>query len=287
MNYTHLTQEERYQIRAMLTAQCSLNAIAEVLGRSRSTISREVRRNRGQRGYRPKQAHQKARERAVACRRRVRISPEQWREVERLLRLDWSPEEITGRLRLEGMSRISPEWIYQYVYADKALGGDLHTHLRCQKKRRKRYGSGVERRGQIAGRVTDASGAVIPNANVSVTETATGVSRRSLTNAEGIYTIPYLSPGTYRVEIGAGIRSRAGARARRAAEDKYSLESVIAQYVRLVEQCRQVRSALAQRHSGLFEDGPDSVVHAAFIREIEGEGTGEEAVSRHAHGINI
>lgn len=153
MNYTHLTQEERYQIHAMLTAQCSLNAIADVLGRSTSTISREIQRNRGQRGYRPKQAHQKARERALASRRRVRISAEQWREVERLLRLDWSPEEITGRLRLEGTGRVSPEWVYQYVYAYKALGGDLHTHLRYQKKRRKRYGSRTGRRGQIPGRI--------------------------------------------------------------------------------------------------------------------------------------
>lgn len=153
MSYTHLTEVERYQIRAMLTAQYTLRAIAEVLGRCPSTISREIKRNHGQRGYRPKQAHQKARQRASTCRRRVRIGPRQWREIERLLRLDWSPEEIAGRLRLEGTARISPEWIYQYVYADKALGGDLHTHLRCQKKRRKRYGSGVQRRGQIAGRI--------------------------------------------------------------------------------------------------------------------------------------
>jgi IS30 family transposase len=73
--------------------------------------------------------------------------------VARLLRDDWSPEEIAGRTRLEKSLKISHEWIYQFVYADKADGGDLHTHLRCRKQRRKRYGSGRQRRGQLADRV--------------------------------------------------------------------------------------------------------------------------------------
>ena len=52
-----------------------------------------------------------------------------------------------------GEPSVSPEWIYQRIYADKRNGGDLHTHLRCQKQRRKRYGS-IERRGQIKNRVS-------------------------------------------------------------------------------------------------------------------------------------
>src|SRR5699024_11854618 len=52
------------------------------------------------------------------------------------------------RARLEGSLQISHEWIYAYIYADKRLGGELHRHLRCQKRRRKRYGSGRQRRGQ-------------------------------------------------------------------------------------------------------------------------------------------
>lgn len=153
MNYTHLTKEERYQIRAMMIAGYSLRQIAQSLERAASSISREMQRNRGQRGYRPRQAHEVARTRARVCRRRHRITLEQWRLVERLIRLDWSPEEIAERTRLESTVQISPEWIYQYIYADKALGGDLHAHLRCQRKRRKRYGSGRQRRGQIINRV--------------------------------------------------------------------------------------------------------------------------------------
>ena len=153
MSYTHLTKEERYQIRAMLDANCTIRCIAGVLGRSPGTISRELNRNRGQRGYRPRQADQLANERAAASRRRPRITTRQWTEISRLIRLDWSPEQISARAALEGTLAISPEWVYQFIYADKAVGGDLYRHLRCQRKRRKRYGSGRDRRGRIPDRV--------------------------------------------------------------------------------------------------------------------------------------
>ena len=63
-----------------------------------------------------------------------------WANVEELLRADVSPEQISGRLKYEGLQTVSPEWIYEYIRKDKQGGGDLHTHLRCQKKRKKRYG---------------------------------------------------------------------------------------------------------------------------------------------------
>jgi transposase, IS30 family len=152
MSYTHLTREERYQTWALLGAGYSQRQIARRLGRSPSTICRELQRNRGQRGYRSKQAHFLAQERARCCRSRPRISPEQWHAVVRLVRLEWSPEQIAERLRLEGDLQVSHEWIYQFIYADKQLGGSLHRHLRIQKKRRKRYGSGRQRRGRIIAR---------------------------------------------------------------------------------------------------------------------------------------
>ena len=64
---------------------------------------------------------------------------------------DWSPEQISGHLKASGLPGVSPEWIYRHIYANKSQGGTLHSHLRCQKKRRKRRGS-IERRGQIIGR---------------------------------------------------------------------------------------------------------------------------------------
>ena len=152
MSYTHLTKEERYQTWALLGAGYSQRQIARRLDRSPSTVCREVRRNRGQRGYRSKQAHRLAQERASCCRSRIRITPQQWRTIERLIRREWSPEQIAERLRLEGGLQVSHEWIYQFIYADKQLGGDLQCHLRIQKKHRKRYGSGRQRRGRIIAR---------------------------------------------------------------------------------------------------------------------------------------
>ena len=150
--YTQFTHEERYQIYILKKAEYDQTQIAELLGRSKSTISRELRRNRGLRGYRPDQAHNLA-----LMRRQDKIQPrlsEQiWQQVEALIREEWSPEQIVGRVAMEQGVSISHEWIYQYVYADQRSGGDLYRFLRCQKLRRKRYGS-YDRRGCIPNQVS-------------------------------------------------------------------------------------------------------------------------------------
>jgi IS30 family transposase len=151
MSYTQLTREQRYQIYALLKMEHNQSEIAECLGVHKSTISRELFRNRGQRGYRPRQAHQKALSRRDHT--RMRISSENWSMVEDKIRLEWSPEQVSGWLKRHLAIEISHEWIYQYVLADKRVGGDLHRHLRCQKKRRKRYG-GYDRRGKLPNRVS-------------------------------------------------------------------------------------------------------------------------------------
>jgi IS30 family transposase len=69
------------------------------------------------------------------------------------LRLDWSPEQISGWLNRHHAIQVSHEWIYQHILADKHAGGNLYRHLRCQKKRRKRYGS-YDRRGKLPNRVS-------------------------------------------------------------------------------------------------------------------------------------
>ena len=151
MSYTQLTQEERYQIHALLKMEHQQTEIAEYLGVHKSTVSRELRRNKGLRGYRPKQAHQKALSRRNHSRRR--INPETWLLIEAQIRREWSPEQISGWLKRHVAVEISHEWIYQYVLADKHAGGTLYRHLRCQKKRRKRYGS-YDRRGKLPNRVS-------------------------------------------------------------------------------------------------------------------------------------
>ena len=147
MSYTQLTQEERYQIYALKKAGHIQAEIAEIVGRDAGTISRELRRNRGLKGYRPQQAHNLA----LARRRekaQTRLGDEVWPRVEALIRDEWSPEQVVGRLEMEQGVSISHEWIYQYIYTDKHSGGDLYRFLRCQKARRKRYGT-YDRRGII------------------------------------------------------------------------------------------------------------------------------------------
>jgi IS30 family transposase len=152
MSYTQLTQEQRYQIYALLKTEHSQTEIATFIGVNKSTISRELGRNRGQRGYRPKQAHRFARERRKKAVQK-RISSETWTQIDEKIRQDWSPEQISGWLKKNTDTAVSHEWIYQHIYWDKRTGGDLHKHLRCQKKRRKRVGS-YDRRGKIPNQVS-------------------------------------------------------------------------------------------------------------------------------------
>ena len=151
-NYTQLTSEQRYQIYALLKKEHSQTEIARIVGVHKSTISRELARNTGRRGYRPIQAHN------FALQRREEkvwfgVSEATWQRVEQLLRQDWSPEQISLWLVEADEPTVSHESIYQYVYWDKNCGGDLHTHLRCKKKRRKRYGA-YDRRGKLTNQVS-------------------------------------------------------------------------------------------------------------------------------------
>jgi len=152
MNYSQLTRERRYQIYALKKAGQNQTQIALVIGCHKSTISRELRRNCGAKGYRPHQADEMAFDRQCDA-YRSRIAWQTWQQVEQLLRQDWSPEQIAGRLKLEQQPTVSHECIYLYVYAEKRRGGTLHQHLRSQKKQRKRY-SGYIRRGQIPNRIS-------------------------------------------------------------------------------------------------------------------------------------
>ena len=149
LNYTHLTREERYQIHALCSLGIGVAAIAGHLGRHRSTIGRELSRNVSEAGYDPSKAHAQARERLSGPANVRTISSQTWQQAESYLRLGLSPEQVNARLRLEGRASPSKESLYLRVYADKAAGGNLIQYLRCQKVRRKRYGSGQERRGTL------------------------------------------------------------------------------------------------------------------------------------------
>ena len=152
--YTHLTQHERYQFSAFLRSGKSIKEIANHLGRDKSTLYREMSRNKGVRGYRPQQAHKKAVHRLQNSHRYIKITQKIIRKIEKFIRCYWSPEQISGHLQKEGIS-ISHESIYQHILKDKKNGGYLYKFLRCQRKRKKRYGtSRFDKRGQIQNRVS-------------------------------------------------------------------------------------------------------------------------------------
>jgi IS30 family transposase len=156
MGYKHLTEDERYQMDDMRREGFNQGAIAIALHRSPSTLSRELRRNEGDRGWRPKQAHQKATDRlGVRGSANVkRADDAAWIYAKKHLQEDqWSPEQITGRLTLEKRETISHETIYKRILDDKNADGTLYTNLRCKKKRKKRYGSARSARGAIPNRI--------------------------------------------------------------------------------------------------------------------------------------
>ena len=129
-----------------MKAQHNITQISVLLGRNKSTISRELHRNAGSRGYRPKQACELAAQRSESSRNASTLAPWVKEQANVLLKLQWSPEQIAGKLP------VSHETLYLHVYADKAHGGNLWKNLRCQKQKRKRYASGRDRRGQIPNR---------------------------------------------------------------------------------------------------------------------------------------
>lgn len=144
--YRRVTYEDRCQIYALSKDGASQEAIARVLGVSQSTVSRELRRNRGQRGYRFKQAEAKAQARQAIRRKPRKLTASVRRKVEAKLRqMRWSPEQISGWLREQGIG-LSHERIYQMIWQNKRDGGDLWHSLR---RRGKRYN---KRAGKNAGR---------------------------------------------------------------------------------------------------------------------------------------
>jgi IS30 family transposase len=137
MSYRQLTQEQRYQIGAFLRIGMKRSEIAKEIKVHRSTVWREIRRNSTPYRYNPSRAIRLARERHER-KRKKRIDHETWARVELLLSREWSPEQISERLKLEGLRSVSHETIYLRVYRNKMEGGDLHIHLRRRHTYRKR-----------------------------------------------------------------------------------------------------------------------------------------------------
>ena len=154
MAYRQLSTEERYQIAALRQQRLTARQIAVALQRHPSTIAREVKRNatRHDDAYRPSFAVEMTIARRRRSRRNARYGPAHFAPIEALLRQHWSPEQITGRRRLDRLPVMSHETIYLWIWRDKRAGGSLWQHLRgACKRRRKRYGRN-DRRGRLAGK---------------------------------------------------------------------------------------------------------------------------------------
>ena len=152
--YHQLTQEERYLITAQRLCGHAPAQIARVLGRHRSTIARELRRNLTHHDgiYRAEKAHSYATARRRRCRRQAHFSAADMAQVARLLRRKWSAEQVSGVLRKRGTLHISHETIYRRIRWDKKAGGDLWRHTRIMSKfGRKRYRS-HDSRGVLPGK---------------------------------------------------------------------------------------------------------------------------------------
>lgn len=153
--YTHLAYEQRCQIYVLLKRNISKNQIAATIGVHQSTVSREILRNKGGRGYRYKQAQAKANGRRLnASSQNRKLTPDLTFYVKQMLcEFQWSPEQIAGRLHTIYGITLSHESIYRYIWNDKKMGGKVYKHLRRSGKRYNKRSGKQAGRGLIPGRI--------------------------------------------------------------------------------------------------------------------------------------
>lgn len=151
----HLTKEQRYTIFVMKQQGCKINFIASTIGKDKSVVSRELKRNCDKRSgqYNDDLAQRKYEKRMQKKTKKIRFTQAVRERVEELLREDFSPEQIAGRCELEGLECISHERIYQHIWEDKKRGGGLHTHLRRKGRRYRKRGASRDNRGIISNRI--------------------------------------------------------------------------------------------------------------------------------------
>lgn len=154
MAHKQLTSDQRYQIEILMKEKFSLTAIAEALGKSASSISREVARNGTANGYRAKVAIRKTMQRRQEAKKSEKLDTAMCSMIDGLLKEYYSPEQMMGRLKLALGVEISHETIYRYIWEDKANGGELYKYLRTQGKKYRKRGESKDKRGQIKNAVS-------------------------------------------------------------------------------------------------------------------------------------
>ncbi len=150
MSYQQLTEGKRYQISLLISQGFSAADIARCIDVHRSTVGREIKRNSSDQCYQPNEAETLTQNRRRQS-SKYRVPPDVVIYVEWALSFEWSPEQISAVGKMIGY-RVSHEWIYQHVAADKASGGQLFRHLRQGHKRYRRGKNG--KRSPIPNRVS-------------------------------------------------------------------------------------------------------------------------------------
>lgn len=154
MQYEQITENERYIIKTLLDDSKSIRTISTYLGRSASTISRELRRNSGLKGYRPRQANLLAEARQISKKRYTIFTPSVKKLLRKFIKMYWSPEQISAWLFKEGKLKISILSIYRFIRFDKSNGGSLWKFLRQSNKKRRKRKRGQSLAGVIKNRVS-------------------------------------------------------------------------------------------------------------------------------------
>ena len=135
MAHKQLTDRERYQIETLNTEGYTQTGIARALKRSPSTIYRELARNSDVKGYRGSLAIKRTDRRRRGAKKKIKLDTPMRSMIKSLLGEYYSPEQISGRLKLALGVEISHETIYKHIWEDKKSGGDLYNFLRSKGKR--------------------------------------------------------------------------------------------------------------------------------------------------------
>lgn len=139
MKKVHLTREQRYTISVMYRQKYSQIEIAQAIGKNKSVVSRELKRNANLKGrYSFEYAQDMADIRKERMKKPRKLTLHVRDEIISLIKEDLSPEQISGRLKLENKPSVSHESIYKIIREDKRNGGDLYKHTRHKLKHRKR-----------------------------------------------------------------------------------------------------------------------------------------------------
>jgi len=152
--FTQLTLKERYQIYAYIKVGYTQKEIADCLGTSQSTISRELKRNSYEGDYKPEVAEQFSFHRHKYKTKHLKLTRKVMNYIKDKLKEDWSPEQISGVMKLKKLPWVSHETIYQYIYKNKYHGGKLYLKLRYKNKKYHKRGNEYNSRGVIKNRVS-------------------------------------------------------------------------------------------------------------------------------------